>query len=147
MSGFGNSPLGSAPFGVGTPATGDAPPEGPTGSRYLNPQTRDLELDPTTGMLAQMPGTRQRVVLALFTLRGSSTVLPTMGVRLPRGMIESFERDMQNNIREALRREVTERAIRIDDILVTRNAGGRADITVEYTDLSTFEADSVSATL
>jgi phage baseplate assembly protein W len=135
-------PAGSGPFGLGTPATSEPPPTGPAGSRYLNPATRDFEVDQVTGQFAQMPPVRQRVLLALITIRGSSSVLPSFGVHVPPKMNELFEAQVRNSVASALRQLTdVEQVIRVDRIDVERGTGGRALITVSYTNLQSGEEE------
>lgn len=131
-------PLGTGPFGLGTPISDAAPAAGPTGSRFINPITGDYEQDPDTKHLKQMPGTRQRVVLALTTLLGSSSVIPKFGVRFPKKMGQTFDAKCQQAVRSALRQLTeVEEVVRIDGITVEKGLGGRARIVVSWTDLST----------
>lgn len=143
MSGVGISSFGLSPYGTGTPATGEAPPTGSAGSRYINPATRDYEQDTTTKQLAQMPGVRQRVLLAVLTLARSSTVYPG-GIKQPRKMGTLFVAEMHQAVRATLRILTdVEKVVRIDTITVERGTGGRSRTTIEYTDLTTGEPDSV----
>lgn len=136
MAGFGSMPLGSGPFGLGTPLPAAPPPVGPAGCRFINPVTKDYEVDSDTGQLKQMPGNRQRVLLALMTLQGSSSVLPQFGARFPKKMGNTFEARCQQEARRALRQLTeVEGVIRIDGITVTRGLSGRALIVVSWTDL------------
>lgn len=129
--------MGTSPFGVGTPASATEPPSGPAGSRYLNPVTRDYEVDATTGQFKQMPGTRQRVLLTVLTVRDSSGVRG-FGVRMPPRMGDSFERQVENEIRRALRYMTdVEKILLINEIKVERGLGGRARITIAFRDLLT----------
>lgn len=137
-------PFGTGPFGLGTPATLTAPPDGASGCRYLNPVTRDYEQDSTTGHLAQMPPVRQRVLLALLTLRTSSTAVPAFGVKLPSKIGTTFDAEVRAAIYLALRHLTeTEKAIRVERIDVEK-AYGRARMTVVWTDLTTGAEDQVS---
>ena len=137
--------MGSTPFGVGTPTAANEPPEGAAGSRYLNPVTRDYEVDPTTGQFAQMPGTRQRVVIAVLTVRNSSGI-PGFGLRAPTHMGETFDAQMKNAVRQALRTMTdVEKSLFINDIIVERGLGGRARVTIKFTDLVTGDRDEVRA--
>ena len=146
MAGFGTYAYGMSPYGLGTPATGVAPPVGAAGSRYINPQTRDYEIDPATGQQAQMPGIRQRVLLALTTVLASSTAVPGMGVRLPKKMGTTYEAEVRNAVLVALRQMIeVEKVLRVDAIIVKRTGTGRSSITVSYTDLTTGEADRVTS--
>lgn len=135
--------MGTSPFGVGTPASATEPPSGPAGSRYLNPVTRDYEVDSTTGQFKQMPGTRQRVVITVLTVRDSSGVRG-FGVRLPGRMGDAFERQVENEIRRSLRYMTeVEKSLLITEIKVERGLGGRARITISFTDLVTGDQDRV----
>ena len=156
MAGFGNSPVGTSPFGLGQPTTTAEPPTvkvlaglATPGCRYLDPNTRDYVHDDDSGQLAQMPTTRQRVLLALLTVKGSSTVLPNLGVRMPRKITEAFERETQHAVQSALHRlTVIERVVAVRAIKVERLAGtGRVGVTVEFVDLTTGEEDAVSSAL
>lgn len=133
------------PFGIGTTMpTSAAPPDGDSGTRYINPGSRDYERDTTTGHLAQMPSKRQRVLLALLTVRGSVSVDPLRGVVLPRKMTPTFVEDMRQSVRSALHYMTdVERSITVDSIDVLKGARGRAQVTVSFTDLETGEQDSV----
>jgi hypothetical protein len=133
------------PFGLGTPAPTGDPPDGASGTRYLNPATRDYQVDTATGQLAQMPSIRQRVLIALLTVRGSATAAPAFGIVPPRKMGDQFTAEMQQAVRSALKQLTdVEKVVRIDGILVERGAGSRSKTTVIFTDLTTGEGDSAS---
>lgn len=145
MPGFGVYPSALSPFGLGTPIPATAPPTGTAGTRYLNPATGDYEQDPVTRQLAQMPTTRQRVLLAVMTLRDSMSVNRGFGVRLPRKMGTFFESEVTQAVRAALRHLTdTEQVIRIDSITVERGSGSRARIVISFTDLTTGNPDKVA---
>jgi len=132
-------------YGFFTPATTEAPPSGAAGCRYINPATRDYEVDSDTGQLAQMPAKRQRVLIAVMTELGSSSALQDLGIRRPRKMGTNFEGEMRAAVRATLRTMVdVEKVIRIDDIIVKRGSGGRAETTIVFTDLETEEQHEVS---
>jgi hypothetical protein len=142
MAGFGLMPMGTGPVGLGTPVSGTAPPEGPAGVRWLNPATKDYEQDPTTGQLKQMPKVRQQVLLAVTTLLGSATTLGTFGIRVPRKMGDRFQAEATNSVRLALRHLTdTQRVIRLDSVTAVHGRGGRAQITINWTDLLTGKPD------
>ena len=106
--------------------------------RYINPGTRDYQIDPDTGDFARMPAVRQRMLILALTVRGSSSVLPNMGVRLPKIMNEAFERRVAAEVRAAARQMTdVEKVARIRDVLVERTGTGRAEITIVYDDLTT----------
>jgi hypothetical protein len=138
--------LGSTPFGTGTPVAAATPPsQESTLVRYISPGTRDYELDTTTGQLRQMPVLRQRVTIIALTRRGSSAVLPNMGIAWPDKMGDGFERETDNEIRAAYNRLTEiERVMSIDSTSVYRGARGRAEMAMTYTDLQTGLPDSVS---
>ncbi len=138
--GFGLLPFGLGPFGLETPDDPPDPPTGTAGSRYIDPATGDYALDAVTGQLQQMPRTRQRVLLALVTLRKTATTVPTFGNKLPRKMGTSFEFETKQAVRLALRHLTdSEQVIRIESLTVERGRNSRALVTVSYTDLETGE--------
>jgi len=139
-------PFGVGPYGFGTPVTGVAPPSGAAGSRYINPQSRDYEIDPVTKQQAQMPGVRQRVLLAVTTVLRSSTAVPGMGIDMPKKMGTSYEAQVRNAVLASLRQMIeVEKVLRVDAILVKRTGTGRSQITISFTDLTTGEQDRVTA--
>jgi phage baseplate assembly protein W len=148
MGGFGICPGGAFAFGFGC---GDAAPEPPNpelstwGSRFINAGSGDYEYNSTTRQLKQMPGLRQRFLIKLTTVLGSNTVLPALGVGLPRKIDQSFERKVDNAVRIAMRQETdVDRVARIDSVSVVRGTNsGRVTITVAYTDLETGSRDTV----
>lgn len=136
------APIGT-PFGSGTPATASAPPLPPAAlSRYINPGSKDYEIDPVTKQFKKMPPVRQRMLLIMATNRGSSSVLPNLGIRRPKKIDQTFDRRMRNEIRAAYRQLTdVEKVARIDDILIDPRSGGRPIITIVYTDLTTLTED------
>src|SRR5690348_6112618 len=119
MAGFGTMAFGLGPFGLGTPASADAPPTGPIGVRYLNPATGDFEVNSDDGQLAQMPTIRQRVLLALLTVRGSAMAAPDFGLVRSRKVGPSFEAEREASARSSLRQMTdVERVLRIDAVVV-----------------------------
>lgn len=146
MSGFGIYSAGFGAFGLGTPLVAPDPVTGQAGSRWINPATSDYEVDPNTGQLKQMPATRQRVLLALMTLKGSASTVPRFGVNLPTKMGTTFESECKASVINALSHltggEVP--TIRLNFITVERGRSSRARITVDWTDTTTGETDQVS---
>jgi hypothetical protein len=137
--------FGTGPVGLGTPVTADAPASGPAGCRYINPATKDYELDPATGQQAQMPPVRQQVLLAITTLAKSATTIDWLGIRLPRKQGDRLQAETEKSVRAALRHLTTTQAvIRIDSIKAEPGRGGRARITVSWTELKTGKPDRVS---
>lgn len=132
-------------MGLGTPVSASDPPVGAAGCRYINPATKDYEQDPSTGQLKQMPPVRQQVLLAITTIAKSASTLDWLGIRLPRKMGDRFQGDVEVSVRSALRHLTdAQKVIRIDRIIAERGAGGRARITVSWTDLKTKLTDQVS---
>lgn len=142
--GFGLMQFGLGPFGLETPDTPPDVPTGEAGSRFINPATGDYEKDGVTGQLKQMPRTRQRVLLALITLRRTASTSPGFGSKLPRKMGTAFEIETRQAVLYALRHLTdVEKVIRIESLLVERGLNSRARVTVSYTDLDTNEPDQV----
>jgi phage baseplate assembly protein W len=145
MAGFGLMAAGFGPFGYGTPASADAPPDGPSGVRFIHPRSKDFEQDPDTLQLKQMPPYRQAVLIALATLEGSSTAQPTFGVRLPPRMGNTFEAEVNAAVRKALHHLTDiQKVIRVDRVTAEKGLGGRARITVSYTVVATGKDDQVT---
>lgn len=133
--GFGTSSLGLSAFGGGDPTSGSSPPIATQASRYVNPDTRDYEVDPTTRGFRRMTGLRQRIQLALSTLRGSSTTLQTWGVTIPRKVTASFAAEVEQSVRAALSQLTdVEKLIHVDRVDVYQYAM-RSRVTVFFTDL------------
>ncbi len=147
MPGLGTVSIGSTPFGIGTPVSVAAPPSGTAvGVRFLNPITRDYQQDPDTLHLAQMPILRQRVYLAMMTIKRSATAVPGFGILLPPKLAASWRADVSSAVRTALRRLTdVERIMRIESIGLTKSPGGRVLAIVKFVDLDTGESDEQGA--
>jgi hypothetical protein len=145
MAGFGTMGAGTGPVGLGTPVSGSAPPAGAAGCRYINPATKDYQIDPATRQQAQMPAVRQQVLLAITTLAKSATTIDWLGIRMPRKMGDRFQAETEVSVRAALRHLTdTQRVIRIDSIKAEHGRGGRGAITVSWSEIKTGKKDSVS---
>jgi phage baseplate assembly protein W len=145
MPGFGSAPFGSSGAGLGVPVHASAPPDGPAGSRFIDPVTKDYAIDSTTGQLQQMPPIRQRVLLALTTVLGSATTLPGFGMTFPRKMGDRFEGQVKNAVAAALYQLTTvEKVIRVTNVIVEKGAAGRSRTTVQYVDTSTNTEDQAT---
>lgn len=145
MAGFGQTPMGTSPFGLGTPVARAPEVTGNWGTRWVNPDSRDFEIDSATNQYKQMPEMRQRVYFALVESFGSSTVRPKDGLKRPEKMGTGFERLQEAEVRAALHHLTdVERVIRIDAIIVERVNSQRAHTTVQWTDLTTGEKDQFS---
>lgn len=132
------APLGS-PFGLGEATAAPTAPLGAsTVSRYINPNTKSYEVDSETGHYAQMPTVRQRVYIALASVRGSSSVLPNLGLRLGGAIDARAENRLRGEVRLAVSDMVAEGVLRIEniDVFVNENALGRLELTLWYTDLT-----------
>jgi hypothetical protein len=139
--GLGASMMGGGPFGSGTPATASAPPSDvPTFANYLNPVTRDYVIQ-DDGSNQRMPIVRHQVLMLLLTERGSAAE-PDIGLKLPAKMDQSFEQRARQSVAMAL--EPIGDDFRLDSVPVERTAMGRADITVEFTDLTTGNAETIT---
>lgn len=136
--------IGSTPFGFGTPTAAGTPPSRVAVANWVNPITGDYEIDVDTGEFAQMPKTRQQVLLALTEVFGSSSARPGDGISLPAKIRKSFEREVADSVRQALR-HLTEiqKSIRIDSITIDYS-GSRAAPVVSFTDLTTGRSRTVS---
>lgn len=131
--------LGNTPFGIGTPvlAADPANQDKQLFCRYLNPNSGDYEIDPDTGAMAQMPPVRQRVLIIMRTLRGSSSSLPGLGIKLPPKIDETFLISVKNSVREAFRLMTdVEKSLSIDGLQIIRLSSGRVRIIFAYTDLT-----------
>lgn len=131
-------------LGMQEPQEATAPPDGPSGSPWINPRTRDYELDPDTRQLKQMPELRQRVYLKLGTRRGSMLSDPTFGIELPKKIGLTFDDELRANINTAFARETQiDKIMRIDGIKIENTQTGRVAVTLSYTDLNTEQPDEV----
>jgi hypothetical protein len=120
-------------------------PTGESGTRFIDPATKDYRQDPTTRQLAQMPSTRQRVLIAVTTERRSASVNLQFGIKAPRKMGTFFESEQRQAVQAALRHLTeTEQAIRVDAITVERGINGRSRTVISFTDLATGRPDKVA---
>lgn len=138
------SPVGSAPFGLSTPVAAPEPAtKGPALSRYIDPGSGEYVIDSTVGQFADMPSTRQRVLLIAKTELGSSTALPSLGIKRPAKLDSAIVARMKAEIRRAFHRLTTiERIISIKSIEVTKLSSGRLAWTMEWIDLTALDPTS-----
>lgn len=142
MAGFGTAPIGSTPFGFGTPVAATPPPSVvPEAANYVNFRTRDYEVD-GENELRRMPISRHRVLMLLSTRLGSAAHLPTIGLRLPSKIGQSFQQEVDQAVRDALAPIGAD--IRIDGVTAVTTIVGRAEITVSFTDLTTGNSETVT---
>jgi hypothetical protein len=122
---------------MSTPTTGSAPPARSQMSRYINPYTKDYEYDLVSRGFRRMTGIRQRVQLALGTLRGSSTTLSKWGVTLPRKITPQFPAEAEAAVRQALSQMTdVEKVLKVNRVEV-QTYHMRSKIVVWFTDLTT----------
>lgn len=146
MAGFGLTPIGLTPFGLGTPEGTQAPPDTkPEGARFINYRTKDYERA-ANGELKRMPVTRHRVQMVLSTTLGSSSVLSELGIKLPDRIDSRYPQLAEQAIRKGFKRMVDRKEIRILFVRISRTDNpGRVDHVVGYMDLSTGNSDTVTA--
>lgn len=150
MPGFGNSPFGQFPFGVGSSATPDPLLGETTEARFIDPITKDFVSDPITNRLQDMPVLDQRVLLAITTTLQSSSAMPGLGIDFStlKKIDAQFVSRVQSKIKLALLQMTdVEKVISISSILVKVGAVGRVHIKVSYIDLSTQLPSTVNTTL
>ncbi len=134
MPGIGTSSIGSTPFGFGTPVEAPEPADLSDRARFVDPATKSYSLA-SDGEYQRMPLVRQKVILALTTNKGSSSVLPEFGLKLERKIDDSFVQRQEQNVRDALAHipvnEMTLTGVLVELVPPT----GRSRITVSYNDL------------
>jgi hypothetical protein len=115
------------------------PPEGLNLSRFVSIYDGSYRLRDVDTRYANMPPVRQRVVIMVRTLT------------YPKKMTKDFEAVITQRVREGMRQMVeVEKRARLDSVLVERHVDGvqgRARLTIEFTDLTTRERDSVQQEL
>lgn len=138
MAGLGGSPIGSTPFGAGTPIEATAPPDAPMqDARFVNPDTKDYEAG-DDGEYKAMPTVRQRAMIALGMTLGSSSSIQDHGLQLPSRIDERYPQRSAQSIRRALDFLVRHGELRIDAITSPDSSiTGRTEHRVAYTDLTT----------
>ena len=111
--------------------------------RYINPSTRKPEISSVTGHFKTMPKTRQRVLIIMMTIRGSSSVLRDFGLGKPdKVIVDTIQAEMEREVNRAFDDMVRiEKAIRIDDVIVEPGDFGRVAVTLVYTDLTIRQTD------
>lgn len=139
------TPLGYAPFGM--PAITAAPIPPPPNkilSRYINPKTKDYQVGPT-GELATMPVVRQKMLIALTTVKDSSTTLPEFGNNPPVKIDENYALAMADSVRVATKHIIDAQEARIDSVNIETFGVNRNTpiVIVSYTDLTTGQNDRI----
>lgn len=128
MAGLGLFPLGTAPYGLGTPAVApilggrilDDGQGAQTGSRAIDEASRQYVFD-ATGRAMGMSDARQMVLLAVATVLGSSASV-TLGHDLAgiEDITADFDRRVEGALRDALAHLTSNGTIEIVAITVTR---------------------------
>lgn len=138
MVGLGGTPIGSSPFGMGTPIAAAAPPEQALqAARYIDPVTRDYVAGDDGEYLA-MPSVRQRALIALGTTLGSSSALLEAGLKLPDRIDQRYPQTSEQSIRAALDFMVRAGEMHIDGVRVEDSGAiGRSQHLIDYVDLTT----------
>lgn len=134
--GLGTSPAGAFPAGYGYPTQAAEPSQSNRYTRAIDVATGDYSIDTATGGFARTTPTRQRVLLALATVAGSSTVQPLWGVGRPPKMGPQFESEVEASVRLALKPMVDDGSVTILSVTVERGASSRARATVRWRDTS-----------
>jgi hypothetical protein len=136
--------LGTGPLGYGDPNEADEPPEDAQYlSTWVSPATKDYEIDPVRGCLAEVPPIRGRVLYCITQKKRSSALLPDDGIEYPTIVDETFDAKLRAAVRGALRQLTdVEKVVRIDSITIDAR-GPRSQYTLRYTDLTTGLPDSV----
>lgn len=149
MSGFGTAPLGTTPYGLGTPATapvvGGTPQNDSTlvaqSGRFIDPLTKQYVID-ANGRATGMSTVPQLVQLTVGTLLGSSA-MTELGLDLL--SIEDAGDDLEAQIRtrvaSAFASLIAQKFVAVLAVDVERfgNGGGQvgARVRIHYTDLTT----------
>lgn len=149
MAGFGSQPFGSSPYGIGTPAVAtelggklfqDAASGEQTGSRKIDPLTRDYEIN-DYGRIAGMSNVKQLVLLAVSTKRGSSA-MRELGQELQsiERITSNFARRVDTTLRRSVQHLVDRGLITVIDTTVEIVRPGVARARLRWRDISTGEA-------
>lgn len=141
MIGLGLFPVGGTAFGAGTPDAAAAPPADiPEQANFLDPATGDYVVQ-DDGSYQRMPLVRHQVMMCLRTVRGSAVHEPDVGLELPTRMDQTFEQRVKGAVILAL--GIVGDNLRLDNVTTVRSPMGRADILVEYTDLTTGNSGTI----
>lgn len=142
--GFGTCPLGTAPFGYGSPATTDVDQakiflkaDGTQGDAALiNPRTRDYVLD-ARGRKVGWSALEQKVYLALVNQLGSAADL-LMGIDLPSGVVTAdLAQRNEQAVKAALKSLTDTNQIQIVSVTTTFLAPTATQIETKWRDVTT----------
>jgi hypothetical protein len=143
MSGIGDSPLGTSPFGIGQPdALALLESAADSGARLLDPTTGDYTIDSDTTRFTRSPNVKQLVVIALRTRLGSAAAALDLGIKLPEKLGQTFQAEASASVRAALRHLTDNKIIRVISVQ-TERSGERAAIYVQYRDVASNTIDLV----
>ena len=130
-AGLGWGPLGSFSLGAFAPDQAEPVPI-TTGARFVD-ERGDYQLD-ADGQHRRMPPLRQRILLALRARRGSSSVLPEMGITIPPTVSGQFESEIRSAVTTALAPIVESGDMVITRVRVESVNAGRSVTVIEYRD-------------
>lgn len=146
--GTGISPMGTQPYGFGTPAVAPTPGGAvnliPTGVQLgslalsLDPATRGQYVFDSHGRRIGMSDVSHMVILAMLTVRGSSCV-QNLGQRLIEiaKVTPTVGADIRQRVEEALSDLVARGFVRIDSMVSDPRDGHPAQTRVHLTDMTT----------
>lgn len=153
MSGFGAAPLGTAPYGVGTPSTTAVPAgtlfKDPNSTaqfsgKLIDPRTHQYVYDPATGLPLGMTKCQQIVYLAANTVKKSSVVA---GIGHELGKLETIGDDHQKRVYDAfsnaLADAVRRKLITLLSVDIARVGPSGTYTHVRFKDLTTGLEDEV----
>ncbi len=150
--GFGLAPLGTTPFGFGSPALADpnvgkplTKADGSQGdARKINPVTRDYELD-ANGRVVGIDAVQQQVYLALVTVQTSSAVNELgqlfSSVKL---ITQNLTAQMTNEVRRALSKLIAAGLVELNNVTVELTIQKVALVHIEWTDLTKGTTSTIS---
>lgn len=133
MQGLGLFPLGLAPLGFGAPESGPEVAPLPSGIRAFDPSTGEYVTDANGAPVHTSHAAGQRMLIALKTDRESVSGLPNFGMRKVTLKRDGFEREHEQNVREALA-HITD--IRIDAVEVPKAPRQQVETNIPYTPLT-----------
>lgn len=135
--GAGTGPAGFMPAGLYDADEGLSAPAPSPLSRYIDPISRQYAMSDDGRALRQMPGSRQRVMLAIGT-RLSSAADQLLGMQREEILGQRWTAEAELHARTALSRIVADGSIAILNVTPTKNTQtNRYTISVTYRDLTT----------
>lgn len=152
-TGFGFSPAGSSPAGVGLPVSSPALVDagfsqsttGAVSSIKIDPDTRDFAVD-AMGSEEGMSDTAQRVWLCIRNLRGSRMSSPTFGFKAPPKITNDVRKEVHEAVRLAMLPVTSDGSVSIEGVEV-ETQGTRIFALVTWRDMRRNKQDSTRAGL